>query len=219
MTGLGKNETNTDACSFTIEVVGEGTANANPEIAVIQLGVVSEGESLETIQRENAAAINGITAALKSLGTQISDISTAAFGIEPRYTYEDGTQQFQGYQVTHMLSVTLNDIAMTGTVIDTAVANGANRVSEVTFQAANTEAAYHQALANAIKQAQEKAAVIANTLGVSLSAIPCKVEESGFTPPGQPLFKAAAAMDSFGTSIIPGQLTYRATVRVWYMFA
>lgn len=219
MTHFRGNESSNDSCSFTIEVAGEGTANAKPEIAVIQLGVVSEGESLEAIQRENAAAINEITAALKALGPQISDISTAAFGIEPRYTYEDGTQQFRGYQVTHMLSVTLNDIALTGTVIDTAVANGANRVSEVTFQASNAEAAYNQALVSAIKQAQEKAAVIAHTLGISLSAIPCKVEEAGFTPPGQPLFKASAAMDSFGTSILPGQLTYRATVRVWYMFA
>ncbi|OBR68018.1 hypothetical protein A7K91_18995 [Paenibacillus oryzae] len=219
MTHFQEKESTNASCSFTIEVAGEGMANAAPEIALIQLGVVTEGESLEVIQRENASAIHRITEALKALGPQISDVSTAAFGIEPRYTYEDGTQQFRGYQVTHMLSVKLSDIALTGTVIDTAVANGANRVSEVTFQASNAEAAYHQALASAIKQAQEKAAVIASTLGVSLSAIPCKVEESGFTPPGQPLFKAAAAMDSFGTSILPGQLTYRATVRVWYMFA
>lgn len=207
------------ACDFTIDVTGEGVATAVADIAIIQLGAVNEGKSVQDIQKENAAIIARIQSSLEKFGDSIKEVATSSFQIQPQYDYVDGLQQFRAYQITHMLAVTLLDVSLAGAVIDAAVAAGGNRVNDVSFQTSNADAAKDQALAAAVKQAGEKAAIVAQTLGVSLSAVPSRIQELSAAPPEQPMFKAAMAADSFGTSLAPGQLTYRATVRAWYMFA
>lgn len=206
-------------CDFTIEAVGTGSSSAVPDRAIVTLGAVTEGKSVGAIQQENAVIMHKVSEALKELGIGDDQVGTAQFQIEPVYDYTDGKQTLRGYQVTHLLNVTLHDTSQAGAVIDAAAASGANTVRQVAFEASHPADAQRVALSRAVRDAQDKAAAIASALGVALSAVPCRVEE--MQPDSVPpiLFKSAMAADSFSTSIEPGQLTYRAAVRVWYMFA
>lgn len=207
-----------DSCDFTIEVSGEGMTTAAPDRTIITLGVVTEGKEVAPVQRENAAAIQSIIEALTELGLPRSNVQTKSYSIEPQYDYEDGKQVFRGYKATHLLQISLDGVEHAGTVLDTATAHGANLISEVAFASSEAERHQAEALAQAVRRAQQKAASIAAALGVSLSAVPCKVQEVGGE--GEPIrFKAMMAASDSSTQIEPGQLTFKAAVRLWYLFA
>lgn len=61
-----------------------------------------------------------------------------------------------------------------------------------------------------------KAYTIANTLGVTLGAIPSQVQEPSRTAGPMPYMTAKFAASAVENPIEPGQLTIRAAVRVWF---
>lgn len=205
-----------EACDFTIEVTGEGAVPAAPNRTLITLGVVTEGKEVQPAQSDNAEKMNAVIGALLKLGIPRESIRTKTFSIEPQYDFEDGRQVFRGYKVTHLLEVALGGVDGAGNVVDTATALGANAVTELAFRSSEAARYEAEALQAAVRSAQAKAAGIAASLGVSLSAVPSRVQE--ISPDSGPVLFKAAAM-SAPTPIAPGQLTFKAAVRAWYMFA
>lgn len=207
------------SCDFTLEVWGEGVVTAVPDRTLITLGTISEGVELESVQSDNATKVAAIIEALEHLGIARENIKTTQFLIEPQYDYIDGKQEFRGYRVTHLLQVTLDNVTEAGRLIDTAVANGANIVTSIEFNSSEAAKARQEALIAAVRDAEAKGTAIAQALGVSLSAVPCKVEEVAEPGAESVFFKAAAVpLESATSPIEPGQLTFRAAVRIWYMY-
>ncbi|GLX68202.1 SIMPL domain-containing protein [Paenibacillus glycanilyticus] len=207
------------ACDCTIEVMGQGIATAMPDETVVTLGVSEEGDSLSELQTNQAEKIDAIIHAILGLGVPREQISTAQYSIEPQYDFVDGKQVFRGYRAVHLLRITISGANDVGQIIDSAVAQGANTVTDVSFRSTQASEASRKALTLAVRDAEAKALTIAAALGVSLSAVPCKIIESpsnGFEPV---MFKAASApAGDAGTTIEPGTLSFKASVRVWYMY-
>jgi uncharacterized protein YggE len=203
-------------CFPTIEVLGEGTVAAAPDRAVVVLGVVTEGTVLQTVQSENAETVTNIINSLLQINIPREQIQTNDFRIEIQYDYIDGQQIFKGYQVTHLLQITIDRVDQTGMVVDTAVSHGANTVTSIQFSIYQREKYENQALALAIHNARQKAVTIANTLGVSIAAVPGKVQE--LSPTVGPIpFRASILSDAAVTPIEPGELTVNAAVQVLYL--
>lgn len=203
-------------CLPTIEVLGEGTVAAAPDRALVVLGAVTEGTVLQTVQSENAETVTNIINALLQINIPREHIQTTDYRIEIQYDYIDGKQIFKGYQVTHLLQITVDRVGQTGIVVDTAVSHGANTVSSIQFSIHQREKYENQALSLAIRNAQQKAVTIANTLGVSVFAVPSKVQEQARSTGPIP-FKASYLADSAVTPIEPGELTVYAAVQVTYL--
>lgn len=202
---------------FTMEVFGEASVKVQPNQAIISLGVVNEGSNLQAVQAENAKTINQIIQALLSLHVPKDQIQTEDYRIEAQYDYKDGEQIFRGYKVTHMLSVITNHVGMTGLLVDTAVAYGANSINQIKFTISQPEFAYNQALSLAVRNAQTKAKTIADTLDVRLAAVPYRIVEASPAPPVMP-FEAKVMMAGVSTPIQPGQLTISASVKLSYSY-
>ncbi|KGX90542.1 hypothetical protein N781_07040 [Pontibacillus halophilus JSM 076056 = DSM 19796] len=203
----------------TLFVSGSGIVQAEPDLANIQLGVVTQDQELTTAQQQNGQRMNDVMAALTKLGIDAEDIQTVDYTIYPQYDYIDGKQEFSGYQVTHTISVTIKQLDQTGLVIDTGVANGANRVSNIQFTLQDPELYYEQALTAALKDAIQKANLISSELQLQLDPVPTKiVERTQSTPaPYQTLTKAEAAAPP-STSIEPGQLQITANVDTTFQY-
>ncbi|WP_274364287.1 SIMPL domain-containing protein [Paenibacillus thermotolerans] len=200
-----------------MEVNGEGTSAAAPDRSVAILGTVTNNVALSAAQRDNAAAVSGVIASLQRLGIPKEHIQTYAYNIEIKYKFEDGEQIFIGYQVTHLLRVEVNRAEMTGAVVDTAVANGANTVSSIRFTVSRPEAYYNQALAIAVGNAASKAEAIARALGGSLAGGPVYVQELPVSTGPIP-YQAALLAESAGTPVQPGRVNIAASVKVQYMY-
>ncbi len=201
-----------------IEVLGEGTVAVLPDIAIIRLGVISEGAELTETLNQNSAAMANIIQALHELGIPKEHIQTDEYRIDLQYDFQDGQQKFRGYRVTNLIKVKIQDVSKVGLVVDTAVQNGANTVSTIQFSLDNQSAFYNQALTLAVKNAQEKAMTIASAAGVSLHQTPISVAE--WTVQRQPPipFETAAMVKSVSTPIEPGQLEVKAQIVAKFSF-
>jgi uncharacterized protein len=203
-------------CFPTIEVLGEGTVAAAPDRALVVLGVITEGTVLQTVQSENTETVTNIINSLLQINIPREHIQTNDFRIEIQYDYIDGKQIFKGYQVTHLLQITIDRVDQTGIVVDTAVSHGANTVTSIQFSIHQRDKYENQALALAIYNARQKAVTIASTLGVSIAAVPGKVQE--LSPAVEPIpFRTSFLSDAAVTPIEPGELTVNAAVQVLYL--
>lgn len=165
---------------LTLTVNGEGEVSVMPDQAEITLGVVTEAETVGEAQQNNNEIFSAVIESIKDLGIEEEQIQTITYRIEPRYDFVDGVQQFRAYEVTHIIKIRIEDITQAGTVIDTAVENGANVINSIQFTVADSTILYREALQLAIEDAKGKALAITETLNVSLNETPQKIiERSG----------------------------------------
>lgn len=198
-------------------VTGNGEVVAQPDYVQIQIEVRTEGKEVSTAQQENAVIMNRVIEVLVALNIPREAIQTTAYMISLNYDYIEGRQVFRDYKVQNAVTVKITDISQAGTVIDTAVQNGANYVSGIQFKIANTEVYYRQALQLALIDAKKKAKSMAETMHLSLQPLPIEIVEETNAPPV--VYKSVQLSEQQAvTPIEPGMMTVSAAVRVKFRF-
>lgn len=193
-----------------IRVTGTGTVKAIPDTALVSLGIVTENTVLENARRENSVRTNTVINTLANLGIEKRNISTGAFSIDPIYDYIDGKQVLRGYRVVNILTVTVEDIARAGEVIDRATFAGVNRVDNISFTLSDSTGYYDRALALAVENALHKGSEIAKALDVEMDRTPYKIIEK---TDGPSLYAGAAAkLAAPATPVMPGQIEIVSTI-------
>ncbi len=203
-----------------IRVTGEGIVTVQPNIAQVTLGASTEAMDVTQAQNNNSIIIASIKVALKELGVPEQLIQTVDYSISPQYDYKEGEQIFRGYKVQHLLRVTIEHIENTGRVIDTAVSNGANIVSEIQFITKDTDQLVQQTLSLAVINSFQKAEAIAGTLGVNLIKTPIQVIENTNLQDGPLPFQATAfAKSEAATPIQPGTIEFKSYITAEYLYS
>ena len=159
----------------TIDVTGTGTLQVAPDQAEISLAVMTRGENIGEIQRENAEKMANIISALKSeVGLSDKEISTSYYSIYEDWSRNDIAkttgEDALVYRVSNTISIITKDVGSAGTIIDIAVANGANAVDSLQFSlTADTRRQYQEeVLQIAVEKATTEAKVVAEALGMKL---------------------------------------------------
>lgn len=201
-----------------IRVAGEGILAVQPDQAEVSLGVSSEGMELQKVQQENGTAITKIIQAVQNEGVKAEDIQTIEYSIYPVYDFVNNVQTLRGYKVNHILNIPVTDIQNVGLVVDIAVSNGANTVSNISFSISNRAIVYQQALAMAVENAILKASTIAQKLQIRLITPPFQIIENtqgnGLPPsPYGDMVKSAAT-----TPVSPGTLDVKAAITARFSF-
>lgn len=187
--------------SNTITVEGSSEVFAAPDIATISFGASATMKELKDAQVEVEKNSSKAIEAVKALGIDAKDIQTTYYNAYPQYDYKCG--QFGcggsngtliGYQVTQTTTVKIRDLAKVSQVLG---AVGSAKVSDIqgpNFDIENKDDLQSRAREEAIKEAKEKAKVLADQLGVRLGRI-VSFNEGGY---GGPIMyaKAEMAMDS-----------------------
>lgn len=163
--------------NLILKIGGSGSVKAAPDIAVAFIGVISEDKELSKAQEDNAVRSKKVVDAIMNLGIPERDIKTESFSITPEYDFIEGKQVFRGYRVNNNLQITIRNINEVGSVIDTAVAAGANAVYNINFAIVNREKIYERALSLAIRDAVSKAESIEKTLNVVVDSTPIEITE------------------------------------------
>lgn len=203
--------------SRVMTVTGNASLSLNPDKVSIQLEVMTENEQLSLAQQENARKMNQVIKSLVQLRIPQENIQTTAYNINPIYDYIDGEQVFRGYRVSNMITVQIKNIDQAGKIIDVAVQNGVNQVSNIQFSIEDEQIAYQQTLSAALKNAIAEAQVIAETLNINFDPTPIKIVEETIANPAT--FKTFATMDSgVSTPIEPGQIIVRATIKAQFQY-
>ncbi len=201
----------------TISVAGWGEAKGEPDVAVVSLGVESEGVSAGEAQAENNRAMEAVIASLSQLKIPNEHIKTEFFSLHPdrRYDKETGGETVVGYRAVNQVVVTVMEIDQLGQVIDAAISAGANRVNSVQHGLQQEGALLDAALEAAVADAQRKAEVIARAAGVEVVRI-LTLSEPGTnqTSYRDGLMYAKAESLGGGVPVQPGQVSVKAGVEV-----
>lgn len=160
-----------------ISVSGQGKADVAPDMATVSIGIVTTGKTAQLAQAENAKVASDVTAALSSLGIFSKDIQTH-YSMSP--VYEKGDyRKAVGYRASNTVTVTVNDVAKTGQVIDAALKSGATDVNGLSFGLKDARSVRDNALQMAVQDARSKADAIAAALGVKIIGIQNVKEDGG----------------------------------------
>lgn len=198
----------------TMTLFGSAQISAIPDLAIIRLGVQTNGLNLEEIQTENATISQAILQALSRLG--VTEIKTSQYLIDKNYIYENGTRVDQGYTVRNIIEFRTGDLGDVGNIIDTAVENGANIVDFVTFEVSDPEIYYQQALNQALGDAIQKSISIARYLRLDVDLMLVRIVETSFPQPR--LSQINTSREGVTTPIEAGRYIIQASVTVDFCF-
>ncbi|MCC6299848.1 MAG: SIMPL domain-containing protein [Anaerolineales bacterium] len=204
----------------TLSVVGTGTADLEPDIAYIYVGVHTELPSAAEAVAQNNAQTQKMIDALTAFGIDAKDIRTTSFSIWPFDKYDPLTGASTGekyYSVDNTVYVTVRDLTKLGNLLDTVIGAGANTVNSIQFDVANKDAALKQARADAVVDAKVKAEELAQAAGMSVGAIrSITFTDSQYYPVYEGRGGGGGGEAASAVPINPGQLTFTVTVSVTY---
>ena len=204
-----------------ISATGTGRAFGEPDIAIINVGVNVQRETVEEARNDAAEAQEAVISSLKDNGVDEEDIQTVGFSVYPQYDYSAARPQGQivGYVVNNVVTAKIRDLDTTGEVIDDATIAGGNDavVQGVSFTIDDPTELQEEARRQAVAEAKKQAEQLADAAGISLGEL-LSISESGFFPiprTGGAGFDSAAQVP-FETPIEPGQVEVNISVNLQY---
>jgi uncharacterized protein YggE len=200
------------AAERLVTVTGEGTVGVAPDIAMIRIGVSSQDKTAREAGEINARQMTAVLTAIKDSGIADRDIQTSRLSLQPQYDpNKGGTARLTGFQATNQVTVRIRDIDKLPTVLDRAIAAGANEMSGIEFVVSEQSKLLDQARDDAIADARRKAELYAKAAGAKLGRV-VSITEEGTSPPPRPM----QAMRAGAVPVAPGEQTLRAAVTVSY---
>lgn len=191
------------AVQNTITVSGTGKVSLVPDIARISFTVQENASTVAAAQESATKRTDNALAALKKLGIADKDVKTSGYQVNPQYTYRpcpagaacvNGGNEITGYQVSQSIEVKVRDTAKAGDVLQGLGSLGVQNISGPNFGFDDDQKGQNEARAAAIKDAHEKAEVLAKQLGVRLGKV-ASFSESGSPVPYFATYKGGVAMD------------------------
>jgi len=211
-----------DPIARTIRVEGTGEVKAQPDEAFIDLAVETLAPNAKAASEQNAKRMEKVIAALTSAGIARREIQTRNYTVSTDYAPQGPMEpepKLRGYRVRNVVSVHVTELSRVGSLLDQALAAGANRVDQVRFGLSRQDAVQGEALRQAVARARKSAEVLAAALNVKLGAV---LDASTVTEPPR-LYSANIDMAemadarSVTTPISPEEQTVQAKVTLIYV--
>lgn len=200
----------------SVTVTGTGEVFERPDMARVNIGVVTQREAASESLRQNSAAVEKVLATLKNHNIADDDIQTSNFNIGPQYDYGRSGEppRLIGYRVTNEVRVAVRQLDDLGKLLDEVVSAGSNHINGVQFDIADAAALEDTARRAAVKDARRKADLYAQEAGVELGKVMRIEEISG--PVAMPQVAFGVAEQARAVPVAPGRQAIRQTVRVTF---
>ena len=205
----------------TIIVSGTGRASAEPDEAIINLGVDVRAADAQGAMDKAARRMDGVIAALQEAGVDEADIRTVRLDL---YQYRQRNAQRavveKGWKVNNRVRAIIRDIEGTSDAIDAAVSAGATDIDSIRFRASDPADAVAEARVAAVESAATAATTLAGATGLEVLEV-VRIVESGQGYPsdydrGDTAGGLAPEAYSLSTPIEPGLVDISTTVTVEY---
>ncbi len=209
-----------DADRF-VTVSGLGEVFAAPDMARINVGIVTEAKTAAKAVAENSTQMAGVFGILRSLGIEDKDMQTSNFSVQPKYeTYEANRQRrdrIVGYRVFNQVRVAVRDLDNLGDVLDRLVTRGeANQLNGISFHISEPEPLLDQARRHAVNDARRKANLYADQASVRLGKVLSIQEHGGPRPQAPQVAFATRERASADVPIARGEQSLSTSVTVTF---
>ncbi|HEU0158616.1 MAG TPA: SIMPL domain-containing protein [Hyphomicrobiaceae bacterium] len=199
----------------TVSVSATGSVVAEPDLAMISTGVVSEADTAREALSRNTATMAKVIDGLKALGISAQDIRTTSLNVEPRYrSAKDQAPSIVGYQVVNQVRITARELKRLGEVLDQIVGLGVNQIGGIAFEVSKAEELRDEARKMAMANALRRARLYAASAGADVGAV-LMISEDAPAPAPRPMARTSLAASD--VPIEPG--TQRLEVKVYVTWA
>lgn len=205
----------------TIAVSGMAEQDVAPDMAYIDVGINVRADDAETARTQEAQIASQIRRALLGLAITDNDLQNTSYYLYQEYKVErNGVRTADKYVLDSSIKVTVKDLDKLSQVIDNVVEAGATNISNITYALSTQNIIQRQLLATAVKNARDKAAVVANagsrTLGNMLSADINSFDGGTIVAYGANKLRSTTnlAEDGVATKLSPGKIKLNARVQV-----
>ncbi|BBB46838.1 SIMPL domain-containing protein [Pelolinea submarina] len=203
-----------------MSVTGSGVVYVVPDIAYINVGVRSQGDTVADAMSANNEQAQAIKDTLVGQGVDEMDIQTSSFNVYPQSDYDyQGVITRTYFSVENNVYVTVRNLDKLGAILDAVAASGANTIYGINFDVVDKTEAQTSARQLAVDSAKTQAQELADAAGVTLGEI--QFISSSYSYPniysgyGMGGGGAAYAM-SDSVPIASGQITVSADVTITF---
>ena len=207
----------------TISVNGEGFIEVAPNCATISIGVLTQDKDASRAQTANAKTAQAVINSIVNLGIERKNINTSDYNFRPTYRQDENHRNvINGYSVSNSVYVVLDNLDLVGKVIDAALSNGANNIDSLDFGIKNRKKLQDEALLLAIRDAKQRAELVAHELGksiVGIDDISINTGGVGTMRANQKMYAMVEDSMNAATPIEAGTLTCSASVHITFILS
>jgi uncharacterized protein len=204
--------------SNTITVSGKGETEAKPDTATISFTIRESAKDAKQAEKTVAEKSNKAVALLKDILDE-KYIKTNSYTSYPKYIYPaNAAAKIDGYETTQTVEVKVKDISKVSDVIQVITSSGINEVSGPNYIVDKNEDYMNIARGAAIKDAKDKASVLASQLGVKIVRIVSFTENnnSHYPPMYASMSMKSEAIQDSAPSLPVGENIVTSNVSVTY---
>lgn len=215
----------------SISVSATSNQYVDPDLLVLQLRIEAEGDDARVSQSSASEKTDAVKSALESLGISDEKIKTTSYSVdkvqESHYICRNETAQTdcyweyvtKGYKTTHVLTVNIENLAIGGSAVDSAIGAGATSVDSISFtlKPETRDRVKNELLQKAASAAKAKAQSIASGSGVSIGNALYLSESYDYYSmyKSDAMYETAAASPA-PTELYGGEISVTATVSANY---
>jgi uncharacterized protein YggE len=205
-----------------VAVSGQGEIQAEPDQAIVTLGVESRRPKLEEARAQVTRTVDAVLKLTRDQKIDQKYVRATRINVQPEYNWDPKAKERNliGYFVSRQVEVDLRDLDKLGTLLEKATDLGVNQIGDPRLESSKRRDLEREALAKAVHDARANAEAIAKAAGAKIGAARTISASSGFTPvPVMTRMKtmamAAEAADASQT-YQSGQMTFTGNVQVEY---
>ncbi len=207
-----------------ITVVGRAHAEVVPNLAILDLAVVTERPKSVDAASENARTVQALVDEIKAQGIEARDIKTISITLAPVYETDYGVSRvskrtLRGYSVHNSFEIRVRSLDKVGTLARQLIDRGANEFHSIRFEYEHADEAYDRLRDEAMRDALRRAKDYLPAVGSTLGRI---IEISPGEPSAEARYKSsdfagglrAPSEESASIPIEPGSETLQTEVQV-----
>lgn len=161
-----------------IHVSSRASVQVEPDRALLRLGVKTEVASARNAMNRNAQMMARLLAAVRRYDIPDRQIKTSQLSLKQRYKRVNREQEFSHYEAVNRVTITLHNFDILPELLADAIDAGANVADGLQFVLSDPEPYRMQVMAEAARQLEEKAQIIANAMGRTLAGA-VRISEGG----------------------------------------
>lgn len=206
----------------TISVSGQAEIQAEPDRALLTLGVEARKLKMEDARAEVTKTVDAVLKLTRDLKIDQKYVRTTRVSVQPEYNWDNNARERNliGYYVSRQVEIELRDLEKLGQLLEKSFDLGVNQVGDPRLDSSKRRELEREALAKAVADAKLNAEAVAKAAGARIGPPRTISASSGFVPPPMPMMKAQlmrteAAGDASQT-YQSGQMGFSGSVQVEY---
>ena len=136
----------------TIAVSGQGEIQAEPDRAIVTLGVESRKPKMEDARAEVAKTVDAVLKLTRDLKIDPKYVRTTRINVQPEYNWDNNARERNliGYYVSRQVEVDLRDLDKLGQLLERAIDLGVNQLGDPRLDSSKRRDLEREALAKAV---------------------------------------------------------------------